>query len=111
MPWRRIMKGKELNPGTKTEKERFLLITRDLGLARTFASNQFKYKELKKIIRGGGMVVAVGWGAKVDSASVLLAISDPEPITRMIVSLISILSPPFGGYWVLRFSRYRMQGK
>ena len=57
------------------------------------------------------MVVGVGWGAKVASASVLLAISDPELITKTILPAISILSFRFGGYWVLRFSHYLMQGK
>ncbi len=91
--------------------KRFLLITRDSSLARAFSRNTFKFKELKKILWGGGVVIGVGWGAKLASASALLAILDPEFITKKIFAFISLMTLIFGGYWVLRLSRYLMQGK
>jgi len=100
--------------------ERFTLFTSDLKLADALEKGKFNVGVLKLILFGSGAAGAGATGAgaavsgfsgtaKFAAASTLLAIADPEPITKIALAVVAIVALVLGCYCIYRLVKMLLQ--
>jgi len=95
-----------------SNEEKFILVTKEEKLAKTLERGKIKMGDLKLILFGTGAAAAVGAGgaaivgvsgiAAVGATTGLLAIADPEPISKTTLAAITAICAALGSYFVYR---------
>ena len=81
-------------------KEKFTLITSDPELAKALEKGKFTNKILKLIIYGSATVAGAGTIAAVGGGTAIVALADPEPVTKIVLMVICGVLILAGLYWL-----------
>ena len=104
--------------------ERFKIKTSDKKLAKSLENGKFNTGVMKIILLGSPAAVGAGAGvvglkgiAGFAGVSSLAAIADPEPVTKIVLSVIAGICIMIGAYYVYRLvkllvsNKYKFHGK
>ncbi len=95
--------------------ERFTLITSDGKLADALEKGKFNVGVMKLILFGSGAagagaaIAGLSGGAKITAARTLLAIADPELITKVALVVLAIVALALGCYCICRLVKMLLQ--